>query len=176
MGQHLHALGSVDITFQVMAVAEVSTKHKHPIEPATQPLYYEYRVHPTRAHSQYRPQVGGILAPGDAGQISRGVGTPFAQKRQDLGFEHFRHVSFPFNLGDHLKTGAPAAWFSFLLQRRLEALVFFLFDKMRLCTSQRGQKTPQIPAPHPYVLRLCGATLHPFAIKIPTILVVALRH
>jgi hypothetical protein len=92
MSKNFHAFGGVDITVQVMAVAEVSAEHEDGVEPTAQTLQHEDGIHPPGAHGQYRPHIGRILAPGDAGQVGRGVGTPFTQESQNLGFEPLGHI------------------------------------------------------------------------------------
>jgi hypothetical protein len=60
-------LFSVYITFQVMAVADVSTGHQHTIRTLFKGADNEHRVHPSGTHDPNGSQVGRVLQPGDAG-------------------------------------------------------------------------------------------------------------
>jgi hypothetical protein len=87
---------SLDITFQVMAVTEMSPGHQDAVGPLSQGPYDEHRVYAARAHHPYRPHVGRVLQPGHPCQIRSGIGAPVAQKRYDFWFE-FCHT-FTFHL------------------------------------------------------------------------------
>jgi hypothetical protein len=78
---------SLNITFQVMAVTEVSTGHEDTVGPLLKGLDYKNRIHPTGAHHTYRSDIGRILQSGDARQVGTGIGAPVAQKGYDFRFK-----------------------------------------------------------------------------------------
>jgi hypothetical protein len=55
---------SLNITFQVMAVTEMSPGHQDAVAPLTESLDDEHRVHSARAHHAHRPHVGWVLQSG----------------------------------------------------------------------------------------------------------------
>jgi hypothetical protein len=75
-----------------MAIPQTSAEHKDAVEPAVQTLQHIYRVHPTGAHGEQDPDIGGILQARDTGKVRRGIGAPIAEKCQDLRFEPIFHV------------------------------------------------------------------------------------
>jgi hypothetical protein len=77
-------LFSLDITFQVMAVTEMSPGHQDAVTPLLEGLDDECRVDPAGAHDPYGPQVGWILQPRNTGQVSTGICAPVAQERYDF--------------------------------------------------------------------------------------------
>jgi hypothetical protein len=62
---------SFHITFQVMAVADVSTGDKDTVGAVLKPLQNEIGIYPPGAHHPYNTKIRGILKPADAGQIGR---------------------------------------------------------------------------------------------------------
>jgi hypothetical protein len=84
----------LNITFQVMAITEMSPRHQDPVGPFLEGFDNEQRINPTRAHHANGSNVGWILQPGNTCQVGPGVGTPVAQKRYDFRLE-IPHV-FPF--------------------------------------------------------------------------------
>jgi len=85
-------LFGLDITIQVMAVADVSAGDEDAVSPVLEGVNDVDRVDPAAAHNPNRPEVLRILQPGDAGQISSGISAPVAEESQDLGFE-LSHMS-----------------------------------------------------------------------------------
>jgi len=64
-------LVGVNITFQVMAVTDVSPGHQHAVGALAQGVDNEYRIDPARAHDPDGSQVAGILQPGYADTPAR---------------------------------------------------------------------------------------------------------
>jgi hypothetical protein len=69
----LYSLGGVSITILVMAFSRVSAKDQHTVEAAAQTFNNMDRIHPPAAHGQHGTDAGGILKPGDSGQVCGGV-------------------------------------------------------------------------------------------------------
>jgi hypothetical protein len=80
-------LFSLDITFQVMAVTEMSPRHQDAVASLPESLDDKIGIDPAGAHDAHGPQVGWILQPGNTGQVSAGIGTPVAQERYDFRLE-----------------------------------------------------------------------------------------
>ena len=76
------------ITRLVMTIANVSTPHQNPIRFALQCPQDMVGGYGCRAHDPDRKDIGGILKPGDTGQISRPIGAPITHKGNDCGFEY----------------------------------------------------------------------------------------
>jgi hypothetical protein len=72
------------ITFQVMAIAEMSPGHKHTITALPEGFNDEGRVNPAGTHDPHGSQVRRILQARNTRQISPGVSTPVTQKRCNL--------------------------------------------------------------------------------------------
>ncbi len=60
---------SLYITFQVMAVADVSTGDKDTVGPALEPFQDKVGVNPAGAHDSHNAQGRRVLKPADASQI-----------------------------------------------------------------------------------------------------------
>jgi hypothetical protein len=80
-------LFSLDITFQVMAVTEMSPRNQHAVTPLPESLDDKVGIDPAGAHDPHSPQVGRILQPGDTGEIGTGIGAPVAKERYDFRLE-----------------------------------------------------------------------------------------
>jgi hypothetical protein len=93
MLQYFHPFGGVDITFQVMAIPQVSAEDGDAVEPESQTLNHKDRVHPPGTHGEQRPDIGRILAAGYPGQVGSGVGTPSAKKSQNFRLIPVVHIS-----------------------------------------------------------------------------------
>jgi hypothetical protein len=89
----------LDITFQVMAVAEMSPGHQDPVGAGFQRRDDKGRIHPARAHDPDRAQVGRILHPGYPGEVRAGIGTPVAKKRHNLWLEFYHGFTFALSVG-----------------------------------------------------------------------------
>jgi hypothetical protein len=91
---HTDFLFGLYITFQVMAITEMSPRYQDAVASLFKRLDNKQRIDPSRAHDPYGSNVGWILQPGYTGQIRSGIRAPVAQKRYDFRFEipHF----FPF--------------------------------------------------------------------------------
>ncbi len=83
------ALCSIVITFQVMAVSEVSPKHQYTVKTAPQALYDVQRVNPSGTESPDNSDRRGVLESGHTGQIGAGVRAPVAEKCEHLWFKYF---------------------------------------------------------------------------------------
>jgi hypothetical protein len=75
-----------DITFQVMAISDMSTGHQHTIRPSQKRLEQEAVIHPACAHQPDQADIGRILHAGDPCQVSPGIRAPVADKSQYLRF------------------------------------------------------------------------------------------
>jgi hypothetical protein len=75
----------LNITFQVMAVADVSAGHQRTVTTFPQRSGNEHGIHPAGAHHPDGTNVGGVLHAGYPGQVGPGVGAPVAQKGGDFG-------------------------------------------------------------------------------------------
>jgi hypothetical protein len=91
---HENLFFSLNITFQVMAVAEMSAGHQNPIAPAFQCLDNKERVHTPRTHDPDGSHIRRVLKPGHPCQVSPGIGTPVTEKRNDFGFNLFHIYTF----------------------------------------------------------------------------------
>jgi hypothetical protein len=76
-----------DITFQVMAVTEVSASHQHAIGTVLEALEDKIGIYPPGAHHPDDTKIRGILKSTDASQIRRRICTPVAGKGDDPWFE-----------------------------------------------------------------------------------------
>jgi hypothetical protein len=68
----------LNITFQVMAVADVSAGYQRAVTALPQRSRDEDRIHPTRAHHPDGANIGGVLHAGHPRQVGPGVGAPVA--------------------------------------------------------------------------------------------------
>jgi hypothetical protein len=89
-------LFSLNITFQVMAVTEVSPGHEDTVGPLLKGPDDKNRIHPAGTHNAYRSDIGRILQSGDACQIGTGIGAPVTKKGNDFWFKlsHFPPLIF----------------------------------------------------------------------------------
>jgi hypothetical protein len=85
MKQSEFATGVV-ITFQVMAFSGMSPGHPDAVCTFTQSGKKEFGTHPPGAGNPDHPDVGRIFHPADAGQVSRAVAAPVAQKSHNFWF------------------------------------------------------------------------------------------
>jgi hypothetical protein len=76
----------LNITFQVMAVAEMSPGDQSPVTALFEGLDDKERIHPARAHDTHGPEVGRILQPRHPGQVGPGIRAPVAEEGHDFGF------------------------------------------------------------------------------------------
>ena len=79
------------ITFQVMAVAEVSAEDEHAVKAALETLYHMERVDAARTHRSQNTNGGRVLIARYAGKIGPCVRTPVAKKSEHLGLKVFIH-------------------------------------------------------------------------------------
>jgi hypothetical protein len=77
----------MNITLQVMTVADVSTGHQHTVGTLLKSTDDKHRVHPPGTHDANGSQVGWVLQSRDAGQIRTGVRTPVTQKSDNFWFK-----------------------------------------------------------------------------------------
>ena len=75
------------ITVQVIAVPDVSAAHEQAVHPLLEGEQHVVHGDAATAHNPHNANVGGILKPTDPGQVSSGVGSPGAEKAEDLGLE-----------------------------------------------------------------------------------------
>ena len=73
-------LPASDITFQVMAISDMSTGHQHTVRPSLKRLKQEAVIHPAGAHQPDQTDIGRILHTGDPRQVSPGISAPVANK------------------------------------------------------------------------------------------------
>jgi hypothetical protein len=71
----------LNITIQVMAIANVSSGDQDSVPAFLQRLYDKKRIDPGRTHDPYRPHVGRVLKSRYPGQVCGRIRTPVAQKR-----------------------------------------------------------------------------------------------
>ena len=69
-----------DITFQVMAVADMSAGNQDAVCPFQERLEQEAVIDPAGAHESDQTDIGRILHAGHPGQVSSGISTPVANK------------------------------------------------------------------------------------------------
>ena len=74
------------ITFQVMAVTDVSAGYQYPVRPFEKSLQQKAVVDPAGAHHTDQAHIAGVLNARYARQIGAGIGAPVADESQDLGF------------------------------------------------------------------------------------------
>jgi len=79
-------LPASDITFQVMAISDMSTGHQHSIRPSQKRLKQEAVIHPAGTHEADQTDIGRILHAGHPGQVGPGISAPVADKSQYVGF------------------------------------------------------------------------------------------
>jgi len=91
---HENLFFSLNITFQVMAVAEMSACHQNSVAPAFQCLNNEQRIHATRTHDPDGSHIRRVLKPRHPCKVSPGIGAPVAEKRNDFGFKLFHIHTF----------------------------------------------------------------------------------
>jgi hypothetical protein len=75
------------ITFQVMAGAQVSPHDQNAVDAFVQGVHHQVGMHHPGAIYPDDPQVGGILQPGDTGQVSPGISAPVAEEAKNYWFE-----------------------------------------------------------------------------------------
>jgi hypothetical protein len=90
LGQ-LDFLFSLNITFQVMTIAEMSAGYQSAVTSIFQCLNDKNRIDPARTHDPDGPHIGRMLKPGNSGQIRARIRTPVTQECNDFGFKIF-HV------------------------------------------------------------------------------------
>jgi hypothetical protein len=81
----------ISITFQVMAVTDVSTGHQYTIGSFFESADNEHRIHPSGTHDSDGSQVGRVLQTRNAGQVRTCISTPITQKSDNLWFK-FSHI------------------------------------------------------------------------------------
>jgi hypothetical protein len=91
---HENLFFSLNITFQVMTVAEMSASHQHPITPAFEGLNDKNRVYAARAHDPDGSHVRWVLNPRHPCQISSGISAPVTEKCNDFRFDLFHIHTF----------------------------------------------------------------------------------
>ena len=69
----------ISITFQVMAVTDVSTGHQYAIGSFFESADNEHRIHPSGTHDSDGSQVGRVLQTGNAGQIRAFTGNEYVE-------------------------------------------------------------------------------------------------
>jgi hypothetical protein len=68
------------ITFQVMAVADVSAGNENAVGPFQKRLEQKAVIHPAGAHEPDQTDIGGILHAGHPGQVRPGISAPVANE------------------------------------------------------------------------------------------------
>jgi hypothetical protein len=91
---HENLFFSLNITFQVMAVAEMSAGHQNTVAPAFECLNNKKRIHATRTHDPDGSHIRRVLKPGHPCQVSPGIGAPVTEKGNDFGFNLFHIFTF----------------------------------------------------------------------------------
>jgi hypothetical protein len=81
------------ITFQVMAVADVSAGHQQPVDSLKKSLQQKAVVDPAGAHHTDQAYIAGILYARYTRQVGTGVRAPVANKGQNLGLFFSSHRS-----------------------------------------------------------------------------------
>jgi hypothetical protein len=84
------------ITFQVMTFAQVSPTDQDAVGAFGEGVDHQVGVDHARAHHPDDAAVGGILNPGDPGQVRPGIGAPVAAKSHDQRFVLIFHAVRPF--------------------------------------------------------------------------------
>jgi hypothetical protein len=79
------------ITFQVMAVADVSAGNQDAVRPFQESLEQEPVIQPAGAHESDQTDIGWILHAGHPCQVSPGISAPVADKSQYFRFGVRRH-------------------------------------------------------------------------------------
>ncbi len=87
----LDHLLTLHITYQVIAVPDVSAGNHHAIGTRCKGVEQKTVVDPAGAHEADHSHVGRVLHAGHARKIRPCIGTPVAHKRDNLRFEVFRH-------------------------------------------------------------------------------------
>jgi hypothetical protein len=80
------------ITFQVMTFAQVSPADQDAVGAFGEGVHHQVGVDHARTHYPDNAAVGGILNPGDPGQVRPGIGTPVAAESDDQRFVLIFHV------------------------------------------------------------------------------------
>jgi len=78
---------SLNITLQVMAIAEMSPGDQNAVRPLFVGFQDKYRIHAPGTHHPYRTDIGGVLKPGNSCQVGTRIGTPVAEKCNDFRFK-----------------------------------------------------------------------------------------
>jgi hypothetical protein len=84
------------ITFQVMAITEMSPGHQNAVAPVFERFQHEQRIDPPRTHHTHGSDAGRILQPGNACQVSPGVSAPVTQKSNDSRFKISHYITLSF--------------------------------------------------------------------------------
>jgi hypothetical protein len=74
-----------------MAVSNVSPGYEHTVCTHLEGLEDEVGIDSARTHHPDNPQIGGVLKTADTCQVSRGIGTPIASKRNNFWIKIFSH-------------------------------------------------------------------------------------
>ena len=74
------------ITFQVMAVADVSAGNQDTVRSFQKSFEQKAVIDPNRTHESYQTDVGRILHAGRPGKVCSGISAPVAHEGQDFGF------------------------------------------------------------------------------------------
>jgi hypothetical protein len=92
LGQTDFLLG-LFITFQVMAITEMSPGHQNAVAPVLERFQHEQRIDPPRTHHTHGSDTGRILQSGNARQIGAGVSAPVTQKSNDSRFKISHYIT-----------------------------------------------------------------------------------
>jgi hypothetical protein len=71
-------LFSLNITFQVMAITEMSPSHKDAVTSFFKCSNDKQRINSAGTHDTYGPDIGWVLQSRNTGQIGPGIGAPVA--------------------------------------------------------------------------------------------------
>jgi hypothetical protein len=96
---HENLFFSLNITFQVMAVAEMSAGHQNAVAPAFERLNNKERIDAPGTHDPDGSHIRRVLKPGHPCQVGPGIGAPVTEKRNDFGFNLFHIYTFCIVIG-----------------------------------------------------------------------------
>jgi hypothetical protein len=67
---------TLDITFQVIAVADVSPRYHHAVHAGAEGIEYEAMIHPSGTHEPDQPHIGWVLHTRHTRQVGTRIGAP----------------------------------------------------------------------------------------------------
>ena len=82
---HEHPLCSLEVTFKIVAVTEMTSGDKYSVRTICKCFQDEERIDPARAHDTDNPYIGRVLDTTATCQVGSCIGTPVADNALDLG-------------------------------------------------------------------------------------------